>query len=99
MQGTWNVFQFLTRTLMTLCKPCLEESSNESNKICRLFARIPYNTISENTSKYDISDSKEDTDLGVPLQQIWMLQANKFSKKSSTKRLFRVLRIFSELTK
>ena len=29
--------------------------------------------ISKNTSKYDISDSKEDTYLGVPLQQIWML--------------------------
>ena len=27
----------------------------------------------ENTSKYDISDSKEDIYLGVPLQQIWML--------------------------
>ena len=29
--------------------------------------------ISENISKYDISDSKEDTYHGVPLQQIWML--------------------------
>ena len=29
--------------------------------------------ISENTSKYDVSDSKEDTYLGVPLQQIWVL--------------------------
>ena len=29
--------------------------------------------ISENTSKYDVSDSKEGTYLGVPLQQIWVL--------------------------
>ena len=34
--------------------------------------RIPFNTL-ENTSKYDISDSKEDTYRGVPLQQTWML--------------------------
>ena len=27
----------------------------------------------ENTSKYDLSDSKEDTHHGVPPQQIWML--------------------------
>ena len=38
--------------------------------------------ISENTSKYDISDSKEDTYLGVPLQQIWLLSANNFSKRA-----------------
>ena len=29
--------------------------------------------ISENTSKYDISYSKEDTYRGISLQQIWML--------------------------
>ena len=29
--------------------------------------------ISENTSKDDISDSKEDTYPGIPLQQIWRL--------------------------
>ena len=29
--------------------------------------------IFENTSKYDISDSKEDIYREVPLQQIWML--------------------------
>ena len=44
--------------------------------------------ISENISKYDISDSKEDTYRGVPLQQIWMLQANNFSKKNSTTDFF-----------
>ena len=39
--------------------------------------------ISENTSKYDVIDSKEDTYLGVPLQQIWVLQANNFFKRTS----------------
>ena len=29
--------------------------------------------IPENTSKYDIKGSKEDTNRGVPLQQMWML--------------------------
>ena len=29
--------------------------------------------ISEITSKYEISDSKQDTYRGVPLQQMWML--------------------------
>ena len=38
--------------------------------------------ISENTSKYDISDSKEDTYHEVPLQQIWMPQANNFSERT-----------------
>ena len=29
--------------------------------------------ISENNSKYDTNDFKEDTYCGVPFQQIWML--------------------------
>ena len=48
--------------------------------------------ISENTSKYDISDSKEGTYHGVPLQQIWMLQANNFSERTPP-------RVFLELGK
>ena len=44
-----------------------------------IICTIPY--ISENTLKYDISDSKENTYRGVPLQQTWMLQANDFTKK------------------
>ena len=44
--------------------------------------------ISEDTSKYDISDSKEDTYLGVPLQQTWMLQANNFSKRAPPRGFF-----------
>ena len=55
---------FLITALMTLCK---------------LYVRLNYLqgfhliAISENASKYDISDSKEDTYRRVPLQQIWML--------------------------
>ena len=40
--------------------------------------------ISEITSKYEISDYKQDTYCGVPLQQMWMLQhvdVSDFSKK------------------
>ena len=44
MQRRWNVFQFLITTLMTIFKPCLEKSSDDSNKIYQLFARIPYNS-------------------------------------------------------
>ena len=56
---------------MSISKSCLEKSSME---IFQLLARIPYNSyISENTTKYGISDSKEDTYPDVPLQQIWML--------------------------
>ena len=71
MQRSWNVFPFLITSLMTICKPCLEKLLN---KIYQLFARIPSPrfhiiAISENTSKYDVSDSKEDTYCGVPLQQ------------------------------
>ena len=42
---------------MTICKPCLQKSSKDSNKIC----------LSENTSEHDVSDTKEDTYRGVPL--------------------------------
>ena len=77
--------------LMTLC---LEKSSKDSNKIYQLFARIP---ISENISKYDISDSKEDTYRGVSLKQIWMLQAKGFSKKPPPKFLFRSLENFFKI--
>ena len=32
---------FLITMLMTICKPCLEQSSKDSKKIDELFARIP----------------------------------------------------------
>ena len=86
MQRGWNVLPFSITTLMTLCKSHLEKLPKDSNKICQLFARIPYNTY---FGKYDeISDSKEEIFRGVPLQQIWMLQANEFCKKISIAVLF-----------
>ena len=43
MQRRWNVFPFLlTASMMTICKPWLEKSSEDSNKIYQLFERIPY---------------------------------------------------------
>ena len=71
---------------MAIYKTCLEKSSNDSNKIYQLFARIPYNSY------------KEDTYHGVPLQQIWMLQANNFSKRTPPQVFFGVRQIFLELT-
>ena len=44
MQRRWNVFPFPIITLMTICRPCLEKSSKDSNKIYQLFAKIPYNS-------------------------------------------------------
>ena len=44
MQRRWNAFPFLITRLITIFKPCLEKSSQDSNKICQLFARIPYNS-------------------------------------------------------
>ena len=43
MQRRRNVFPFLlTTSMMTICKPWLEKSSEDSNKIYQLFERIPY---------------------------------------------------------
>ena len=44
MQRRWNVFPFSITTLITICRPCLEKSSKDSNKIYQLFAKIPYNS-------------------------------------------------------
>ena len=46
--------------------------------------------ISENTSKYDISDFKEYTYLGVPLQQICIRKAKNFSKRTPPRFSFRI---------
>ena len=51
-------------------------------QIYRLFARFPYSSFFQKYLKYDTSDSKEDTCCGVPLQQICILQANDFSKRT-----------------
>ena len=57
---------------VTVCKPYLEKSLNNSNKIYQVQGFLII-AISENASKYDVSDSKLDTYLGVPLQKIWIL--------------------------
>ena len=44
MQRKWDIFSSLITTLMTIRKPCLEKSSKDSNKVCQLFAKIPYNS-------------------------------------------------------
>ena len=74
--------------MTTICKPCLEKSSIARTKFINYVQGFHTIAISENTSKYDISDSKEDTYLEVPLQQIWMLQANNFSKRASPRFFF-----------
>ena len=58
---------------MTICKPCLEKLSKDSNKIYQLFKRLHTIATSENTLEYKVSVSKDGTYLGVPLQQIWIL--------------------------
>ena len=40
--GMFFHYPFLITTLMTIYKAFLEKSSNDSNKIYQLFARIPY---------------------------------------------------------
>ena len=58
---------------MTIFKPCFQTSSKDPEIIYQLFARIPYNSYFRKRVKYDISDFKEDTYPGVPLQQTWTL--------------------------
>ena len=74
MQKRWSIFPLSVsyNLLMIIWKAYLEKSLNDLNKIYYLqgFHII---AISENTWKYDISDFKEDTYYGAPLQQIWML--------------------------
>ena len=52
--------------------------------ICKDFVTA----IPENTSKYHLSDYKEGNHRRVPLQKIWMLQANVFSQKNPPWRFF-----------
>ena len=62
---------FLTTALLTIYKP--EKPSKGSNKIYQLLQWFHMIAILKNTSKYDISDSKEGTYSGAPLPQTWML--------------------------
>ena len=66
---------------MTICKACFEKSSNVPTKFINYLQGFHIIAISKNTSKYDISDSKEDTYHGVPLQQIWILKPIIFLKE------------------
>ena len=69
MQRRLNVFSFLLTRLMTICKPCLEKSLKDSNKICQIFERIPYNSYFGKYLKYGTVDSKEEFYHGITLQQ------------------------------
>ena len=57
---------------MSICKPSLEKSSKNSNKIMHYLQGLNIKAISENIAKYD-SNSKKDTYREVPLELIWML--------------------------
>ena len=63
MQRRWNVFQFLITKLMTICKLCLKKSSTRT-KFINYLQGFHIIAISKNTSKYEISRSKEDTSRG-----------------------------------
>ena len=84
---------------MTICKPCLEKSSNDSNKIYQLFARIPYNSYFQKYLKIwyqwlqerHLSWGSTSANLDAVSQQLF--------QKSSTTVLFWVWQIFSEMTK
>ena len=99
MQRRWNVFPFLLTTFITIRKPCLEKSSNDSNKIYQWFARIPYNSYFGKYLKiwYQGLQGRHLSwsSTSANLDAIGL----KLFQKSSTTVLFWVRRIFSELTK
>ena len=80
MQRRRNVFPFLIAMLMIICKLFLKNHQRTRTKFISYFQGFHIIAISENTSKYDTSDFKEDTYHGVPLQQIWMLKSTTFPK-------------------
>ena len=80
MQRRRNVFPFLIAMLMIICKSFLKNHQRTRTKFISYFQGFHIIAISENTSKYDTSDFKEDTYHGVPLQQIWMLKSTTFPK-------------------
>ena len=83
---------------VTLCKPCLEKSSNDSNKIYQLFARIPYNSYFQKYLKIwyqwlqgrHLSWGSTSANLDAVSQQLF--------QKISTTVLFWVRRNFPEMT-
>ena len=84
---------------VTICKPCLEISSNDSNKIYQLFGRIPYSSYFRKYRKKwyqwlqvrDLFWGSTWANLDAVSEQLF--------QKSSTTVLFWVRRIFSEMTK
>ena len=94
MQRRLNVFSFLLTRLMTICKPCLEKSSKDSNKIYQIFERIPYNSYLGKYLKYDTVHSKEDMYLGITLQQ--GCKPTTFLRKLHHRFIFGVCQVFSE---
>ena len=83
---------------VTICKPCLEKSSNDSNKIYQLFARIPYNSYFQKYLKIwyqwlqvrHLTWGSTSANLDAVSQQLF--------QKISTTVLFWVRRNFPEMT-
>ena len=85
---------------MTICKPCLEKSSNDSNKIYQLCARIPYNSYFRKYLKlwYQWLHQGRHISWGSTSANLDALSYQLF-QKSSTTVLFWVRRIFFRIDK
>ena len=81
MQRRRNVFPFLIAMLMIISKPFLKNHQRTRTKFISYLQGFDIIAISENTSKYDISDFKDETYRGVTLQQMWMLMPTTLPKK------------------
>ena len=81
MQRRRNVFPFLIAMLMIISKPFLKNHQRTWTKFISYLQGFDIIAISENTSKYDISDFKDETYRGVTLQQMWMLKPTTLPKK------------------
>ena len=82
MQRRRNVFPFLIAMLMIIIsKPFLKNHQRIRTKFISYLQGFDIIAISENTSKYDISDFKDETYRGVTLQQMWMLMPTTLPKK------------------
>ena len=71
MQRTWNVFPLYN--VFSYISHVYKNHQMTQTKLINYLKGYHIIAIYENTSKYEISDSKEDNYRGVPLQQIWML--------------------------
>ena len=82
--------------VVTICKPCLEKSSNDSNKIYQLFTRIPYNSYFQKILQNMMSVTPSKTLILDSTSAKFDAVSQKLFRKSSTTVLFWVRRIFSE---